>query len=59
MHPLIAKLAEKAKASGATPEVNDAAWLLLDQAHILEGEPLADPTAFAARLASLMGKIFG
>jgi molecular chaperone HtpG len=57
-HPLIRKLAEKAKAQGASPEIGDAAYLLLDQAHILEGEPLEDPTGFASRLAQLMERTY-
>ena len=38
--------------------VADAAWLLLDQAHILEGEAVADPAGFARRLADVMTKAF-
>jgi molecular chaperone HtpG len=34
--------------------VEDAAHLLLDQARILEGEALPDPTAFSKRLAAFM-----
>ncbi|MFC5355709.1 molecular chaperone HtpG [Azospirillum himalayense] len=55
-HPLIKRLAERAKASGAATSLDDAAWLLLDQARIVEGEPLPDPAAFARRLASAMEK---
>ena len=33
-----------------------AAQLLLDQARLVEGEPLADPQAFAQRLARVMQK---
>ena len=32
----------------------DAAHLLLDQARVLEGEPLPDPAAFARRLESVI-----
>ena len=39
-HPLIAALAETAKAGGAAATIGDAAHLLLDQARILEGEVL-------------------
>lgn len=53
-HALIKELAAKAKGdSGAT---DDAARLLLDQARILEGEPLPDPTAFAQRMSDIMAK---
>ncbi|AWJ88616.1 molecular chaperone HtpG [Azospirillum baldaniorum] len=55
-HPLIKRLAERAKASGAATTLDDAAWLLLDQARIVEGEALPDPAAFARRLASAMEK---
>jgi molecular chaperone HtpG len=55
-HPLIVGLAETAKKKGAAPEISDAAFLLLDQAHILEGEPVEDPPAFAKRIAELMTK---
>ena len=41
--------------TGAEGEgLEDAAKLLLDQARILEGEPLPDPGAFARRLAAVM-----
>jgi molecular chaperone HtpG len=53
-HPLILSLAKLAKAKGATPALEDAARLLLDQAHILEGEAVSDPAGFAKRLAGVM-----
>jgi molecular chaperone HtpG len=62
-HPLIRRLAERAEAAGdgAAEEgvsggLDDAAWLLLDQARIVEGEQLPDPAAFARRLSSVMEK---
>ncbi len=55
-HPLIKRLAERAKADGAAVTLEDAAWLLLDQARIVEGETLPDPAAFARRLANAMEK---
>ncbi len=55
-HPLIKRLADRAKAEGAAVSLEDAAWLLLDQARIVEGESLPDPAAFARRLASAMEK---
>ena len=58
-HALVSSLADKAKAGGAAGEVEDAAQLLLDQAYIMEGEPVADPTAFAERLTRLMGRALG
>ena len=53
-HPLIARLAERLGQSGTGPALEDAAWLLLDQARIVEGEALPDPVAFAKRLASCL-----
>jgi len=37
----------------------DAAWLLLDEARVLDGDRPADPRAFAARLARLFEKAHG
>ncbi|WP_137388299.1 molecular chaperone HtpG [Rhodoligotrophos defluvii] len=55
-HPVIAGLARRAKANGVSDELNEAAWLLLDEAYILEGEPVPDPAAFARRLTGVMSK---
>jgi molecular chaperone HtpG len=49
-HVLIRRLADTVGVSGAAAQIEDAAWLLLDQARIVEGEPLPDPAAFARRL---------
>jgi molecular chaperone HtpG len=38
---------------------DDAAHLLLDQARIVEGEPVADPVGFAKRLSAMMEKALG
>lgn len=52
-HPLILRLAhEKHDSAG----LSDAAHLLLDQARIIQGEPLPDPAAFARRMANFMEK---
>ncbi len=53
-HPLISGMAAKAAGGGAAPELEDAAFLLLDQAKIIEGESLTDPAAFSQRLAKVM-----
>ena len=58
-HPLIKSLAAMVGADGAGSRLTDAAWLLLDQARILEGEPLPDPSAFSRRLAEVMEKGLG
>jgi molecular chaperone HtpG len=49
-HPVIIKLRGMV-ANGTQDElVNETALLLLDQARIVEGEPLKDPTGFVKRL---------
>jgi molecular chaperone HtpG len=53
-HALIRRLSELAVAPGAADRLADAAYLLLDQARIVEGEPVPDPAAFARRLAAAM-----
>ncbi len=56
-HALITKLAKLAQEKNAKdPALDDAAFLLLDQARILEGEPVIDAQAFAKRLSKLMTK---
>ena len=55
-HPLIIALEKVADRQG--PDFADAAQLLLDQAHVLEGEPLADPAGFARRMSSVLTKLF-
>ena len=57
-HPLIKALAQRAKSGGASEELADAAHLLLDQAHILEGEAPADSEGHARRIARLMEQVF-
>ena len=58
-HGLIRRLAGRAGEPGATEALADMAWLLLDQARIIEGEHVADPVAFARRFAALMEKGVG
>ncbi|MEX2454057.1 MAG: molecular chaperone HtpG, partial [Rhodospirillaceae bacterium] len=53
-HPLVATLAASVGRDGAGTRIEDAAWLLLDQARIVEGEPIPDPAAFSRRLNSAM-----
>lgn len=55
-HALIRALAARAQQPGAVDALSDAAQLLLDQARLVEGEPLADPAGFAQRLARVMEK---
>jgi len=58
-HALIKNLAALAAKRGAAADqdtVNEAAWLLLDQARIIQGEPVPDPAAFARRMAQFMAR---
>ncbi len=56
-HRLITKLAATVKDSkGGADVIADAAFLLLDQARIVEGEAIPDPAEFARRLSSMMEK---
>lgn len=55
-HPLVKKLAKLAGEKGALDTLADPVWLVLDQAKILEGDPLDDATAFARRLSAAMEK---
>ena len=64
-HPLIRRLSARLEAKGAEDgesggqsPLEEAARLLLDQARILEGEPLPDPAAFARRLSLLVERGF-
>jgi len=58
-HALIKGLAHRVKTGGTGPLVEDIAALLFDQARIVEGEPPADPAAFARRLVGVMEKGLG
>jgi len=53
-HRLLREMARRAAAGGAADALADRVWLLLDQARILEGDPVPDPAAFARRLAAVM-----
>ncbi len=57
-HPLIRRLADTVAEKGgeASGELDDVAWLLLDQARIIEGETPPDPAAFARRMTQVMTK---
>lgn len=54
-HALIMKLTEMTK-HGDEGILNDAAWLLLDQALIIQGQPLPDPSGFARRMSQFLNK---
>jgi molecular chaperone HtpG len=58
-HPLTAALAKRFKAGADRALVEDAAWLLLDEARLVDGDTLKDAPAFAARLRRVMEKALG
>ena len=53
-HSLVTSLADSVGKDGAGKKVEDAAWLLLDEARIMEGEQVPDPSAFSRRLNAMM-----
>lgn len=53
-HPLIVNMSTLAEHANTSSHLADAADLLLDQARIIQGEPLADPAGFAKRMAAFM-----
>ena len=53
-HPLIIKMSEVVNKPAKKTALNDMALLLFDQARIIEGEPVSDPTAFSQRLNSIL-----
>jgi molecular chaperone HtpG len=58
-HPLIASLARRLPIEADKSLVEDSAWLVFDEARLLEGEAPNDATAFAARLRRIMEKALG
>ncbi|MEE9195740.1 MAG: molecular chaperone HtpG, partial [Alphaproteobacteria bacterium] len=57
----LGKLADESKGEdkAADDRIREAAELLLDQARIIEGEPIADPADFSRRLAGMMERGLG
>ena len=55
-HALIRGLAALAGKDGGADALKDPAFLLLDQARIVEGEPLPDPKTFITRMTAVMEK---
>lgn len=55
-HTLIRRMAEKAATDGAKESLGDIAWLLLDQARLMDGEPLEDPAGFSRKLGEVLSK---
>ena len=58
-HALVTALAGKLSGEGERGVVEDSAWLLFDEARILDGEQPKDATAFAARLRRVMERAAG
>jgi molecular chaperone HtpG len=58
-HPLTRALAGKLHAGQDKPLIEDAAWLVLDEARVMEGAQVEDPPAFAARLRRVLEKALG
>ena len=58
-HPLIKDLLKILNNKKDKVVFDDAAWLLLDQARIIEGQPVSDPNKFAKRMNSLLQKGIG
>ncbi|MBT3373863.1 MAG: molecular chaperone HtpG [Rhodospirillaceae bacterium] len=58
-HDLIKNMAGAATKGGAADDLADLAFLLLDQARIIEGEALPDAAAFSRRMATVMAKAAG
>ncbi len=55
-HPLTKALAGRFAAGKDRPLIEDAAWLMLDEARLMEGASVEDPPAFAARLRRVLEK---
>lgn len=53
-HPLVAALASQFAKGEDKTLIEDAAWLIHDEARVADGEPPADPTQFIARLTRMM-----
>ena len=58
-HPLIAKMAGRAKISGAAESLGSGVWLLFDQARLIDGETLSDPAAFGQRVNDVLTRALG
>jgi len=58
-HPLTVSLARRFAEGTDKALIEDAAWLIYDEALLAEGEPLRDAPVFAARLRRVMEKALG
>jgi molecular chaperone HtpG len=55
-HDLITRLEAMVEADGGAADLDEMAYLLLDQARIIEGEPVPDPGAFSRRMSRYLAK---
>lgn len=55
-HELIQRLEAMAEQEASAAELDELALLLLDQARIIEGEPVPDPGAFSRRMSRFLAK---
>ena len=53
-HPIIHTMMDRLADPASADYIRDLCWLLLDQANIQEGEPIADPSAFSRRLSQFL-----
>ena len=53
-HPLIKKLGKAVFEKVDEVKINDAVWILYDEARAIEGEPLQDPAGFMAKVNAFM-----
>lgn len=58
-HALVASLAERLASGGDKTLIEDAAWLIFDEARVMEGETPTDPARFAARLTRTLQRALG
>ncbi|MBV9286223.1 MAG: molecular chaperone HtpG, partial [Hyphomicrobiales bacterium] len=58
-HPLTVALAHRFRDGKDKPLVEDSAWLMLDEARLMEGGAVEDPPAFAKRLRRVLEKALG
>ena len=55
-HALVGRLRQMVDDPTATPDLHELAFLLLDQARIIEGEPVPDPGAFSRRMSRYLAR---
>ena len=55
-HELVAALAQRLKADADRSHIDDAVWLLHDEARIMDGDAPIDVAAFAARLTRVLSR---